>query len=162
MVNGRLPTEESGGPAEPDEPEQTVLTWAELVAEVPVKQTGDAGDPRQRRCRCSSGRSGPRKCGKRSWSASRRLDGGGPLTARQQGQSSSKDGGCPCPAICGLIMCCQRRPLGRPATTRRLQKRKSGHGCNTMAPVTYPHVCELILLARDLVRSQMLPCRLSN
>ena len=39
MANGHLPAEEPDE-AEADEPEQAVLTWAELFAEVPVKRNG--------------------------------------------------------------------------------------------------------------------------
>ena len=39
MANGNLPAEEPNE-AEADGPEQAVLTWAELFAEVPVKRNG--------------------------------------------------------------------------------------------------------------------------
>ena len=44
MANGHRPTEEMGE-AEADEPEQAVLTWAELFAQVPVKRNGRRKPP---------------------------------------------------------------------------------------------------------------------
>ena len=45
MTNGHLPDEEMGE-AEAEEPEQAVLTWAELFAQVPVKRNGRRKPPR--------------------------------------------------------------------------------------------------------------------
>ncbi len=43
-ANGHLPTEEMGE-AEAEEPQQAVLTWAELFAEAPVKRNGRRKQP---------------------------------------------------------------------------------------------------------------------